>query len=273
MEKFPELIVVGYTNIDINVTPSKKSIHPGGAAYFVAVASSLVLQPVGLVTRIGTDFDTTFLFQRVLTEGVHIIQDKPTAKSTQIYRSDTDLTDRDITLDWGVAPEVCPDDIPKQWLSHAKYIHIGTMPPKQQAPFLPYLRKHAPQAKISIDSDIFLLSDPQNVKTVTENFGNADIIFVNRREYEVLKDVVDIHPFVIFKKDKDGAVFLKKGTVVTETHAASINPVDVTGAGDILAGTFLAHLTHGDDVQTSLKEATIIATISVTKEGIEHLFP
>jgi sugar/nucleoside kinase (ribokinase family) len=272
MDKQPELIVIGYTNIDVNITPSTRTILPGGAAYFVSIAASLATQPVGLVTRIGLDFDTSFLMTRVLRDGIHIITDKKTARSTQTYHSDSDLTQRDISLEWGVAPDICTDDIPATWLSSAKHIHIGTMPPKQQQPFLLYIRKHAPQTTISIDTDIFLLSDSENKKIVEHNFEQADIIFVNRKEYAALIDTVNNHPYAIVKEDKDGAKIIKRGNTVVSISNPSVNPVDVTGAGDILAGIFLGNRTNGVDEKASLQSAVNMATQSITKEGVMHLF-
>jgi len=77
-----KLVIIGYTNIDINVTPSSTTTLPGGGAYFAAIAASRVINSVGLVTRIGKDYDPTFLLSRVLPDGVHISKDKVNARST-----------------------------------------------------------------------------------------------------------------------------------------------------------------------------------------------
>lgn len=268
----PELIFIGHTNIDINITPHGKTVLPGGAAYFGAIAASRILKPVGLVTRIGNDFDAAFLLQHVLPQGVKKISDKNSTTSTNIYFSETDLTDRDMKLTMGVSADIVPDDFPKEWFKSAKYIHISTMPPLQQYPFISFLRKHAPQAKLSIDTDVYLLKDEETIKLVERNLSLADIIFANRVEYKILKVVIEKGNEAIVKMDEDGAMYMKDKKVLATSKAKKVTPIDVTGAGDIFAGTFLACRTKGESVEKSLQEATNAATESVTKQGVMHLF-
>lgn len=270
---FPKLVVIGFTNIDVNITPSKETILPGGAAFFVAIAASLYLKNVGLVTRVGNDFDPDFLLKRVLKGGVKLIADKPTARSTQTYHSDTDLTQRSITLVGGVAQDLNPGDIPTGWLEHAEYIHIGTMPPAQQASFLKHVLLHRqPRAIISIDTDQFFFDQPTLIPIIENNFKQADLIFTNRVEYQHLKQIVDTHPWAVVKQDKGGAYILQEGKKVAEAAAPRVEAVDVTGAGDIFAGTFLAETIQGNGLQKSLESAVDQASKSVTAEGVMHLF-
>ncbi len=268
----PEIVVIGYTNIDVNVTIHSTTTSPGGAAYFVALAASRILKPIGLVTRIGKDFDPAFLLKHVLSEGVHIIDDKPTAKSTQIYHSLTDLTQRSITLDWGVAPDLNPDDIPAEWIQQAKYIHIGTMPPKQQQVFTEYLKTVPTQAKISIDTDIAFLNDEENIKIITSNSAACDMVFANRREYQLLKPVLDDAKEAIIKQDSDGAYYMQHGKIMESVTTDKVKAVDVTGAGDIFAGTFIGCSALGKSTGECLQKAAQVATLAVAKDGIQHLF-
>ncbi len=272
MDTRPSLLIIGYTNIDINITPTKTTTLPGGAGYFAALAASLITQPIGFVTRIGTDFDPSLLLSRILPDGIHIIPDKPTARSIQRYHSDTDLTQRDISLKWGVAPDLCPEDIPREWTDSIQYIHIGTMHPDQQARFLSWIRSHMPKTTISIDTDHYLFSFPGYLEKIQENFRSADIIFLNRNEYAELRNITDTHPFSIVKQDKDGANILHYGKETYRVQAETVEPVDVTGAGDVLAGVFLASLSKGIPEADALKIAVSFATQSITQEGILHLF-
>lgn len=272
MNRPPQLIIIGYTNIDVNITPSYKATLPGGAAYFAAIAASLITRPVGLVTRIGHDFDATFLRSRVAPGGIRTVRTKKTARSTQTYRSNTDLTDRTISIQWGVAPDLNPGDMPEAWLPHAQLIHIATMPPLQQWGFLEFIRKNAPKAIISIDTDIHFLNDQRNRQNVIRNFQSAHLLFANRREYEALSPVISKAPRAVVKKDKDGAVYMEKGKIRAASAAETISVVDPTGAGDIFAGTFLAAQIKGQSVAKALQSATDQATRAITKQGIDHLF-
>lgn len=267
----PKFVTVGYVNIDINVTPSKKTVLPGGAAYFAALAASRIIKPVGLVTRIGSDYKNPLLFKRVQSEGITVVKNKKTPRSTQIYYSDTDLTKRDITMDWGVAPDINPQDFPKVWLQEAEIIHIATMPPLQQKSFIDFLTKHT-KALLSIDTDVFLLKDPKSKKQVIENFLHCDIVFANRVEYASLKPLFKKLKHAVIKLDKEGAIILEHGIIKTRYKGKKVQAVDVTGAGDIFAGTYLAGKLKGYPEERCLQEACETATLSVTREGVTHLF-
>jgi len=268
----PELAFIGYATVDVNITPTDRTTFPGGAAYFGALAASRLINPVGLITRVGDDYNTSNLMSKVSNVGLKVIPGQRTARSTQTYFSDSDPTNRDISVEWGVAVLLEGGDIPKAWLPFLKTIHIATMIPTQQYAILEYIRKFAPQAKISIDTDSFLLNDPGNLEIVKRSFQQSDIGFVNRKEYEVLGKTIDGMPEAVVKLDQDGAFYMQNGVTKAQSSAEKVNAVDVTGAGDIFAGTFLACLLLDYSEKDALSEATKVATKSVTKKGISHLF-
>lgn len=273
MKKYPELVIIGYTNIDINITPENKTILPGGAAYFVACASSLEIKNVGLVTRIGFDFDPEFLLKRVNSDGVKIIKDKETAKSIQTYFSLNDPTDRDVVLKKGVAQDLNPNDIPEGWLENAEIIHVATMPPEYQKLFIEYVKENkGEQTLLSTDTELSFVKNPRMRKQIIKNMQYSDMVFVNRLEYELLKDEMKHIEHVIVKLDKDGAVYLHQGKEECRVTTKNTEAIDSTGAGDVFAGTFLAARVNGDTIETALQKAADKATDSISQEGIMHLF-
>lgn len=272
---YPELVIIGYTNIDINITPSKTNTLPGGAGYFCALAASLFIKNVGLVTRIGYDFEekfANFLREKVSKDGIKMIPDKNTATSIQKYYTDTDYSQRDVTLNKGVSEDLCPGDVPHEWLQHAKIIHVATMPPRQQQIFINYIKSLNLKAILSCDTDYSFLKDVNNKEIILSNFCNCDLVFMNRDEYELLKSDTMMFKESIVKLDKTGAMHLLKGNVEAECRTTTVVAEDATGAGDVFAGVYLAQRILGNSNQESLEQATKTATLSVTKEGIEHLF-
>jgi len=273
MDAFPKLLIIGHTNIDENiVTNHPPVVLPGGAGYFVAVAASRIIKPIGFVTRIGNDFDATFLKSRVLPEGIHTIADKNTSRSIQTYHSETDRANRNMQLLPGVSYDLCPKDIPKKWLTHTKHIHIATMPPAQQKSFIVFLKKYAPHITLSMDTYESLLTNQSNITMIEKLTSMVDIVFVNRFEYTILQSVLSSHPCVIHKTDKNGAEYLSRGTCIATAKAPIVNAIDSTGAGDIFAGTFLACRLSGQSIEKSLEEAVHVASTSILQEGIAHLF-
>lgn len=273
MVTYPKLVVIGYTNIDINITPNSQSTLPGGAAYFVACTASRLTSDVGLVTRIGYDFDPAFLLTRVIKEGVHIIPDKETAKSIQTYFSLTDPTDRDVVLKKGVAQDLNPQDIPEGWIENAEIVHVATMPPEYQKLFIEYVKEHKGEnTLLSTDTELSFVKNPRMKKQIIKNMQYPDLVFVNRLEYELLKHEMKHIEHVIVKLDKDGAVYFHNGKEECRVTTRNTDAVDSTGAGDVLAGTFLAARVNGDTIETALQKAADTATQSIEKEGIMHLF-
>jgi len=125
---------------------------------------------------------------------------------------------------------------------------------------------------VAVDSDLCWLQDPSSRAEVLSLMEMADIAFMNRAEGEILGDLVSRIPIVIIKKDAEGADVFVSGDRVFSVPAPRVDVVDVTGAGDVFAGTFLARVALGGTLQEAARAAVAAASLSVTKEGIDHLF-
>lgn len=272
MTNWSKLLIVGFVANDTNIINDVAKISPGGAAYFVSLAAALFINKIGLVTRIGRDFNINILPQGILKQGVKKIKKGNTFQSIQTYYNQKDFTDRDIKIVWGVVKSLAPKDIPMNWLKTVQWVHVATMPPEHQQKFVRFLKKKAPQAKMSIDTDLVFLKDKKMQKIIKENFKLADLVFVNRREYVILKSFLDKLSRVVVKLDEAGAKYLEKGKTICQVKAKKVKVKEVTGAGDIFAGAFIANQYLGKSVKLCLKIATNLATKSVVKEGVNHLF-
>lgn len=211
MAQTPSLIVIGCTNSDVNITSTETLRSTGGGAYFSAIGASLVQKPVGLITKVGGEFDLTFLTQQVLPDGIRVIADGRTTESIQTYYDPQDLSKRRIELVDGVSFDLTPADFVDTWHDSPKLVHISTMPPLQQRSFIPFLRQRFPNAKISIDTDSWFFDQPELIPEIAHNFSLVDIVFLNRVESAQFHDILPNLPHVVSKQDKDGAVVLKFG--------------------------------------------------------------
>lgn len=268
----PDVAVIGYCTVDQNITPTTSEISPGGAAYFASLAATLAHSNVGLISTVGGDYYQSQLLNRLHLHGLHTIGDHLTARSTQTYFSDNDLTRRHISIEWGAAALLEGKHIPEEWFAFLRFIHVATMIPTQQFAIIDFIRRHAPQAYISIDTDQFLLQDLHQRSVIINNFETADLGFANRHEYEVLGTTLEQMPAAVVKLDADGAFYLENGQIIAQAQAPRVKAVDVTGAGDIFAGVFIGSLAEHLPPAAALTAATHIATQSVTRKGIEHLF-
>ena len=70
----------------------------------------------------------------------------------------------------------------------------------------------------------------------------------------------------------DGAIYKDKDFSCFQS-SFDVKPVDTTGAGDTFTGYFLAQISMGQDVKSSLKLASKAAGIAVTKKGAASSIP
>jgi len=280
----PRFIIIGYANHDVNrFSDGTEQFCVGGGGYFAALAASRVVPDAALVTRVGEDFNLAPLMDRVVSDAVSVIPGGKTALSLQNYHNPHDLTDRSIDLQPGVNPGITASDIPDTWISNASVILVSTMMPAQQREIVEALvaKKRAETRSlegvsirlpvIAVDSDLCWLKDEESAREVRAMMRHADIAFMNRTEGEILQDLIPQIPLVVLKRDSEGAELLVRGKRQVFVPAPEVSVVDVTGAGDVVAGTFLASLVSNHNPDASLIAAVQAASQSITKEGIEHM--
>lgn len=262
-----DLVIVGHIGFDIIRSSAGRKKVVGGAAYFGAKGAAIHSKNVGVVTRIGKDFNLKFLANLGIDlSGVKVITGKSPIFSTT-YRRDFEVSRFRARL--GVGSMISAPDIPKQYLS-AKHIHVATMPPQQQAGLIEALKRKGCRAKISVDTiEAYVRRNPEAIRRV---LVNADIIFVNQREYELLRQLnVFEKKTVVRKKGAGGAEVQYEGKVHSVNAPTVKIVVDPTGAGDILAGAFLTLVSKGEHPKRALQKAVKIASQSVQQFGVEHL--
>jgi sugar/nucleoside kinase (ribokinase family) len=118
--------------------------------------------------------------------------------------------------------------------------------------------------------DFYVSSASAFVVNAAPLLTGASLIFVNAAEAELLADVVDIArlPAVVVSDGSRTARMLRHGRVVAQAEPAAVEALEVTGAGDTLAGTFLAHRANGCDDQQALRYAVAAATDAVQHMGL-----
>lgn len=267
----PKIVFIGYANTTVNTTPAGSSQYMGGAATYAAIAASKFVQPIGLITRVGHDFDDSFLPEGVLRGGIKVVPDKESAVLSVNFPT-TDLSlQPSVKLDLNAAQDLSPLDIPTDWYKNATIIHIATMHPKLQKLFIDFLLTHAPGIILTADTGYSFLQEEKDREIAIENFQNCKIVFLNKAEYALLENDVIALQDVILKKDRSGAEYLKGGSILVTQRAPEVVVKDVMGAGDILAGAFLANILKGQTTEQSLKLAVNLASQSVTEIGVKHL--
>lgn len=109
--------------------------------------------------------------------------------------------------------------------------------------------------------DFFISSAGQMVDQAAPFLTETSAVFVNAVEYALLADVVPSqHLRLIVISDGARPVrILRRGRLVARVRPPQTDAVEVTGAGDTLAGTFLAALAAGSGDGAALRQAVTAA--------------
>lgn len=261
----PSLVLIGHVGWATNETPSGARVSLGGSGYAAAFAASLILPgQVGLVAQLGEDLAGQKLTGLCIDRaGLAVLPGESAAFHITEHADGT----RSFRSRLGAAASPQFGTFPAAYFQ-AQHVHLGTMPPAQQLGWLTYLRDRGLRAPISVDTfEHFVTTEPAASR---EACDLADLIFINEAEYAGLyRDSESPKAPTILKHGPRGADFISDGM----THFASATPaahvVDGTGAGEILAGVYLALLTGGLTEGQALDQAVRAATSSVTEFGVD----
>jgi sugar/nucleoside kinase (ribokinase family) len=257
-----DLVLIGHVGSATDRTANGTVTYAGGSGFATAFAAAAVLGRVGLVAQVGEDFDLGIL--RLLSidmEGVTVL---PGASATFVIDQPPDGR-LSFSSDLGVAAEPRFDLFPESYLQ-ARYAHLGTAPPQQQLAWLNFLRDKGCRARVSVDMfEPFVAAEPDTCRKICDR---ADLIFLNEAEYRSLYQARP-HPPVpmILKLGPGGAEFRAAGTR-HRIPALAVDEVDPIGAGEILAGSFLALRARGVAADRALAFSVTAATRSVTEFGV-----
>jgi sugar/nucleoside kinase (ribokinase family) len=259
-----DLVLVGHVGFATNRTANGTKTSLGGAGYATAFAASgLLMGGVGLVAQVGQDLNLAALNRINLDmAGVSALP----GASARFYIHQFDNGSRSFMSELGVATTPRLDMFPVRYF-RAKYVHLGTAPAGQQLAWLRFLRDKGCNAQVSVDMfEHFVVTEPDACR---EACGLADMIFLNQVEYNGLY-AEDYYPKAptILKRGPGGADFIADG-MSRHVSAPAVPEVDPIGAGEVLAGTFLALRARGLQEIEALTYAVSAASSSVTESGVD----
>jgi sugar/nucleoside kinase (ribokinase family) len=258
-----DLVLIGHVGFATERTASG-SVAPyvGGSGFAVAFAAAALLDGVSLVAQVGQDFDLEVLADLdVAMDGIAVLP----GASARFHIEQSRDGSLSFRSDLGVAAEPDFDGFPASYL-RARHVHLGSAPPRQQLAWLEFLRARGCQAQVSVDMfEPFVAAEPEACRQAC---ARADVIFLNQTEYQGLY-AGRAHPPVpvIRKQGPGGAEYLAPG-VQFRVPAPPADEVDPIGAGEILAGAFLALRARGLAEEPALAYSVAAATRSVTEFGV-----
>ena len=257
-----DLVLIGHVGFATDRTANGTATYLGGSGFAAAFAAAALLDGVGLVAQVGRDLDLDLLrLVLVDMEGVVVLP----GASARFFVDQSRSGRLSFRSDLGVAAEPSFGLFPASYL-RAKYVHLGSAPPQQQLAWLKFLRDQGCRAEVSVDMfEPFVAAEPDTCRKVCDG---ADLIFLNEAEYRGLYEGRPDSPApTILKHGPAGVEFLAQG-IRHQIPAPSAAEVDPIGAGEILAGAFLALRARGLADDRALIYAVAVATRSVTEFGV-----
>jgi ribokinase len=266
-----DLVIVGHLAWNEDRTPSGTRTSRGGAAYYCAVGATVGVAPAtGVVAAIGDDFDVAAVERLgVDTAGLARVSDDPTARFFITQSADGTRT---FAASWGAAETVDVAAFPIAY-RHARHVHLATAPPEQQLIWLEHVAGWPQRPTLSADVfEPFVRQSPEATWGVARA---VDMVFMNEEEAALLRaEDQDWSPGdVVLKRGAAGATYYRGHHPAGPPISAPAPPtraVETTGAGDVLAGAFLALQIRGVSPARALAAAVRVASASVTDFGVDH---
>lgn len=279
------LLVVGTVAFDAIETPFGKTDKiVGGAASYIALASSYFTKNINLVSVVGDDFPADFMNtlknQGVNLDGLQIKQGQKSFFWSGRYHNDMNSRD---TLDTQLNVLADFDPIVPEAYKDCDFLMLGNLMPSIQQKVLSQLSKRP--KLIVLDTMNFWMDIA--MPELLETLKNIDVLTINDSEarqlsgeYSLVKaaqKILAMGPKVlVIKKGEHGALLFNKDEVFFAPALPLEDVFDPTGAGDSFAGGFIGYLAKTKDISfDNMKRAIIfgsaMASFTVEKFGTERL--
>ena len=280
------LLVIGSVAFDAIDTPfGSTGKIVGGAASYIALATTLLHNKVGLVAVVGEDFDFEFvetLKQRGTdTQGLQVKEGEKSFFWHGKYHLDMNSRDTLVT-ELNVLGDFDPI-IPQDWQS-PDYVMLGNLSPQVQLTTLNRLSKK-PKLVVMDTMNFWMDIAMDALKDVIKR---VDVLTINDEEarqlsgqYSLVKAARIIREMgpstLIIKKGEHGALLFGENDQIFFCPALPLEEVfDPTGAGDTFAGGFVGYLaskgaTDFESMKSAIVYGSALASFCVEQFGTTKL--
>jgi sugar/nucleoside kinase (ribokinase family) len=264
------VVVVGTTARVISAHGAEcSSVALGGAGFNVTVAARATGTQPRLITLVGTDLDAgEIAVVRLIAEEPYL---SVVPGSTCQFNFHHGLPDGPpaVTSEYGVG--IGLTEHAKRFNYADTHLHVCCRNPLNAGEILRYALRQSP-ARLSVD---FIGTSLQSQLNAVIPYAEAiDWMFLNEREYaEASSYLADsaFHGRIVVTSGGDGARVLRNGNFIEQAQAPKTRVADATGAGDALAGTFIALLWQGRTVSEALQSGVDAGALAVTDTGVNAI--
>lgn len=288
----PDILCMGEPMLEFNQQPAGADGRRlyleghGGDTSNAAIAAARSGADAGMITAIGQDAPGDSFMTLWQTEGVdtRLVRRDPDAP-TGIYFVSHDERGHHFTFyrKGSAASRMRPADVPEEAIRSARVLHLsgitlGISDSSCDAAFRAMEVARSAKVTVSFDTNLRLRLWPLRRASacIHTAVGMADIAFPSLDDAQALTglktadEIADFYlrlcPLVLLKLGAEGLLVATRDGR-TRVPGFAVKAVDATGAGDTLAGAFLARAVAGDDVLQAARYANAAAALSTTGYG------
>ena len=257
--------VIGNISRDRAIYPDGRHVELlGGAALHVALAATQAGLPSAPVAVIGSDLG--WIRDDVRLAAMDLSCVEVTCGRSCSFRLTYDESGHltGTGSSFGVAAQITRHAL--EVLGRHQSYHVCCRRPLDVAVVL----GHLVGAGIPFSVDFHLASAAVIMPAADTVIAHARVVFVNAAEFAVLRRVTDPGRLrmIVISDGPRPVMMLRSGRVVASIIPPEASVIEVTGAGDTLAGTFLAARARGLDDQPALEAAVSAAAEAVSGPGL-----
>ena len=259
------LAVLGNISRDQAIYPDGRRFELlGGAALHVARAAHHAGMACALVSVIGADLNWIRSNPRLAGLDLsHVAtREEPSCAFTLTYTATGTLACIDCSF--GAAESLTGHCLTA--IGHHGQYHVCCRRPLDVATVLARLTRDG----LAFTTDFHLASADEMIRAALPFLLNASTVFVNTAEFATLAALIDparLATLVVSDGPRE-ARLMRHGRITAAIQPPDAGLVEATGAGDSLAGTFLAAQAVGLDDHAALRSAVLAATRAIQAPGL-----
>jgi sugar/nucleoside kinase (ribokinase family) len=273
-----EIVFVGHASIDRIRNVHGEKVQPGGAVLYAAMGARTVCSDIGILTAIGEDYP----FRDIFADFPYALVKTVKGKSTRFfisYGKGWNASYRKVSI--GPGSQITTRDVVDTVRNGAKMIHLAPMNPPKVENMVKSIKKLNQNLTVSINSAIHYMDDRSNRRSILNAATLSDIFILNERELhavtgrEVVSEAIESikTKMLVLTLGEIGTIVSSQGSTefIPAMAAITKNPVDVTGAGDTWAGSFLgSYLKTGSWIK-AVSFASVVSAIKCTGWNFEKV--
>ena len=260
---------------DEKVHATNVSESPGGVVANAAVACARAGGSARLLVQVGSDTAGRPTIDGVKRAGVEVVAATVDGVTCRVVILVEPHGEKRLLLYPGVSMYPSRRQVAKEPLEEIGWVHTAVYDDAASAELAERCRATAVPLSLDLEPATF----PGSIDALAPAISDAEVIFCNRRAAARLGADAEQRLFamgaraIVFTLGAEGAVLVERGGRRAAVPPPKLPIRDTSGAGDCLAGWFVAERLRSAPGPVALARAVFAATLSCGRLGTQSSFP